>query len=499
MTIAPPELREAVTLRRECAVAEDVSVEMLIVIVGSDRSELPAWLAPYSSHVAGLGEGEFIKAYRTPTSDFQANSVVVLALPTSSREPARMAGRHIGAENRALSTFAVTGFSDHGAESPAFAFLSGFAEGRYRFGRYRSTGAPDRAEVRLVTATPENSDALTRDLATAEIVEASVRWCRELTNTPARDLTPAVLAHETAREAQRAGASARVFDETWLAAEQFAGLVSVGAGSPNPPRLVELRYCGSEAKDTPPIVLVGKGITFDSGGLSLKKASAMMEMKSDMAGAATAAAVVQAIARLQPANVHVVALLAIAENLPGAQALRPGDIIRHRNGRTTEVVNTDCEGRLVMSDVLAWAAESAPAAIIDIATLTYSTISALGIEITSAMGTGRALIAALRDAGEITGDHYWELPLWEPYRRHIDSPFADLRNEDNGEGASAITAALFLREFVADIPWVHLDTGGTAYLDEETNHLEAGATGSCVRSIIRLLLDQNRTTQGGES
>ncbi len=498
MTIAPPELREAVTLRFESGPAADVPADLLIVIAPSDTSELAGWLAPYADHVADLEDGEYLTVHRTSASSFRARTATVLALSNPTRDSARLAGRRMGAQHRATTTFAVSGFSDHGADSPAFAFLSGFAEGRYRFSRYRSKGSPSPAEIVLVAATRDDGDVLARDLAAAEIVEASVRWCRDLTNTPARDLTPAILADETAREAQRAGATVRVFDEEWLDAEGFAGLVSVGAGSPNPPRLVELRYCGSDAANTAPIVLVGKGITFDSGGLSLKKASAMMEMKSDMAGAATAAAVVQAIARLKPANVHVVALLAIAENLPGEQALRPGDIIRHRNGRTTEVVNTDCEGRLVMSDVLAWAAENSPAAIIDIATLTYSTISALGIEITSAMGTDRALIAALQETGELTGDHYWELPLWEPYRRHIDSPFADLRNEDTGDGASAITAALFLREFVGAVPWVHLDTGGTAYLDEETNHLEAGATGSCVRSIVRLLLDQPRTTRGGK-
>ena len=162
-------------------------------------------------------------------------------------------------------------------------------------------------------------------------------------------------------------------------------------------------------------------------------------------------------------------------------------------------MNTDCEGRLVMSDVLAWATERSPAAIIDVATLTYSTIAALGLEITSVMGNDAELIASIRRAGERTGDPYWELPLWAPYRRYIDSPFADLRNEESEDGAGAITAALFLREFVGSTPWAHLDTGGTAYLDEETDDLEAGATGTGVRSLVRLVLDQQSTTNGGVS
>ena len=194
-------------------------------------------------------------------------------------------------------------------------------------------------------------------------------------------------------EAKRSGATVHVYDEAWLRSEGFAGLVTVDEGSPHPPRLVELSYRGPAA-DAHPIVLVGKGVTFDSGGLSLKKASALMEMKSDMAGAATVAAAVTAIARLAPERAHVVALRVLAENLPGPDALRPGDIIRHRNGLTTGVVNTDCEGRLVMSDVLAWAAERSPAALIDVATLTYSTVSALGLEITSVLGNSPLSSAA---------------------------------------------------------------------------------------------------------
>lgn len=499
MTIAPAELCENLALRGDVTQPWEALADRLVVIVPSGSSELPAWLAPHSEQVRALDEGEFVTVHRDPDAGFVARAITLVALSSPSRAASRRVGRRIGAAHRSLRTFAVSGLAFEGTDSPAFAFIAGFAEGRYRFTRYRTNVAIEPAELALVGVAPANIESLDRDLARTEVIESSVRWCRDLTNTPARDLTPVLLADEAMREAERSGATVRAFDESWLAAEGFAGLVTVGAGSSNPPRLVEISYRGIAAASTPPIILVGKGITFDSGGLSLKKASAMMEMKSDMAGAATVAATVAAIARLNPEEVHVVALLALAENMPGPDALRPGDIIWHRNGRTTEVVNTDCEGRLVMSDVLTWAAERSPAAIIDVATLTYSTISALGMEITSALGNDDALIAAIRDAGDLTGDHYWQLPLWEPYRRHIDSPFADLRNEESEGGAGAITAALYLREFVDSTPWAHLDIGGTAYLEEETDDLEAGATGFCVRSLIRFVLDQQRTTTEGAS
>lgn len=493
MTITPADLLEAVSLRADVVSPWDARADVLVVALPVD-SALPTPLTPFNEHVRGLRQGEHLTLHIALGSAVSARTVEIIALSHPSQEEARRAGRRVAARYRPQTTFAVTGFDVLGPDSAIFAFITGFSEARYRFVRYVAAGAVEPAELTVVGVEPDALLSLSLNLAASEIAESAVRWCRDLTNTPARDLTPAVFAEEAAAEAERSGATARVFDESWLAAERFAGLVSVGAGSPHPPRFVEVVYRGREAPATPSLVLVGKGITFDSGGLSLKKAAAMMEMKSDMAGAATVLAAVCAIARMSPPHTHIVALLALAENMPGPESLRPGDIIQHRNDLTTEVVNTDCEGRLVMSDALTWAAELLPTAIIDVATLTYSTISAVGLEITSVIGNDRPLIDDIREAGESAGDPFWELPLWKPYRRLIDSPFADLRNEETTEdGPGAITAALYLREFVGDVPWAHLDIGGTAYLEEETDDLAVGATGSCVRSLIRLALDQKNT------
>lgn len=504
MTLAPARPQEALVFGAESTPPWEATVERLIVVVPPGASELPSWLAPLAEQAQALSEGEHVTIHRPRRADFSAGAIILASLSAHTDDDARRLGRSIGSSHRASATFAVTGLDVEDRAGSGFAFLSGFAEGRYRFSRYRSDAAVAPASVAVVGISAAILDSVGHGLAELEVVESSVHWCRDLTNTPPRDLTPPLFADAATREAEFCGATVRVHDEAWLAAERFAGLSAVGAGSPHAPRLVHVSYRGPQAGAAAPLVLVGKGVTFDSGGFSIKTATEMMDMKSDMAGAATVAATVNAIARLRPDTAHVVALLALAENLPGPHALRPGDVIRHRNGRTTEVVNTDCEGRLVMSDVLAWAAEQSPAAIIDIATLTYSTISALGMEITSLLGNNPSLVSAIRESGRQTGDHYWELPLWKPYHRHIESPIADLRNEESEDGAGVITAALYLQEFVGETPWAHLDTGGTAFLDEETDDLEPGATGIGTRSLIRFVLNHfcatpRSATQGGVS
>lgn len=484
-----------VTLHREATPAALAQVDVLVMAVPVAGRVLPAWLAPYESHLSDATAGDVLSIPGTADSSFHARVVDVVVLGSNTHEAGRRAGRRVGADRRRATHFALGGFEVTGTSAALLGFVAGFCEARYRYGRYRSDPAVVAAELRVLDGPDDRVDAAdAADHSATEVVEASVQWCRDLTNAPASDLTPGSFAREIVCEFEDSGASVRVLDATWLTEEGFAGIVSVGAGSPHPPCLVEVTYRGPRATHTPPVVLVGKGVTFDSGGLSLKKASAMVDMKSDMAGAATVLAAVRALAQLAPPDVHVVALAALAENLPGPAALRPGDVIRHRNGLTTEVVNTDCEGRLVMSDVLSFAAEQAPAAILDVATLTYSTIAALGIEITSVIGNDDDLVADVRRAGAAVGDPYWQLPLWAPYRELIRSPVADLRNEEIGDGAGVITAALYLREFVGDRPWAHLDTGGTAYLEEKTDGLEPGATGHGVRSLVRFVLDRQGVT-----
>ncbi|HSL66759.1 MAG TPA: leucyl aminopeptidase, partial [Actinomycetota bacterium] len=315
-----------------------------------------------------------------------------------------------------------------------------------------------------------------------EIFAEAAAWARDLVNVPAIDATPDYLAREAVKMARSVGLKAKVWTEAELKRGGFGGILGVGRGSANAPRLIELRYEGGRGA---PVAVTGKGVTFDSGGLSLKDAKQMEWMKADMAGAATMMAAMRAVARLKP-KVNVVAAIPSAENMPGGSAIRPGDVIRHRGGRTSEVLNTDAEGRLILADALAFLAEGKPRMILDAATLTGSTVVALGEDLWGVMGNDRDVIQGLIEAGKETGEPGWELPLWEPYRKQIESTVADVKNTGNRWGG-AITAALFLKEFVGDVPWAHLDIAGTAFAERPGDYWPKGGTGNPVRTVIRFI------------
>jgi leucyl aminopeptidase len=320
-------------------------------------------------------------------------------------------------------------------------------------------------------------------LRRGEIYAESANWARDLVNTPAIDATPAFLAKEAEAMATREGLTFRVWTKADLVKGGFGGILGVGSGSANEPRLIELEYArGGRAA---PIALTGKGVTFDSGGLSIKPAEGMEWMKADMGGAAATLAAMQAIARLRP-RINVIAAIPSAENMSGSAAIRPGDVLRHRGGRTSEVLNTDAEGRLILADSLAYLAERKPRVIIDSATLTGAAMIALGDDLYAVMGSDRSLVADLLAAGEAEGEPGWELPLWTEYRRHIESSVADVKNVGIRWGG-AITAGLFLKEFVGDVPWAHLDVAGTAFAERPGDTWPRGATGSPARTIIRYL------------
>jgi leucyl aminopeptidase len=286
--------------------------------------------------------------------------------------------------------------------------------------------------------------------------------------------------------AREVGLKSKVWTEQQLATGGFGGIIGVGQGSVRPPRMIELRYDGGGRGA--PIALTGKGIAFDSGGLSIKDASGMESMKCDMGGAASILGTMRAIALLKP-KVNVIAAIPSAENMPSGSAIRPGDVLRHRGGKTSEVLNTDAEGRLILADSLAFLAEQKPRAIIDTATLTGACMIALGEEVWGAMGTDRQLIRDVLAAGDAVGEPGWELPMHEPYRNLIDSEVADVKNIGKRYGG-AITAAFFLREFVGDVPWVHLDIAGPAFLDRASDLGPKGATGVPVRTLVRYVIDQ---------
>jgi leucyl aminopeptidase len=375
-------------------------------------------------------------------------------------------------------------------DDAAPAAVRGLAEGLWLAG-YRFRDAPKgprSAEVELITPTPHRyADPLASATATAE----SVWFARDLTNMPSSVKNPEWFAQQViAAAATRPGLTVTVRDEVRLAAEGFGGILAVGAGSARPPRLIELSYRPARAsRRAPHVVLVGKGITFDSGGLSLKPRESMVPMKTDMAAGGAVIAVMAALRDLG-VRARVTGLVAAAENLPGASAYRPGDVITHYGGRTVEVVNTDAEGRLVLADALAYAdARLAPDILIDMATLTGAASQGLGRRHAALYTADEALAGELAAAGEASGDRVWRMPLVEDYRASLDSEVADLSHisRDRSISGGSITAALFLREFVGARRWVHLDIAGPARADRDEHEVSKGATGFGARLLLRWL------------
>ncbi|HEY2430349.1 MAG TPA: leucyl aminopeptidase [Acidimicrobiales bacterium] len=369
-----------------------------------------------------------------------------------------------------------------GAEG-AQAVVEGAALASYAFTAFKSDPRPNRlAELCLVAPQRAAKEGARRGAAVA----TAVRLARDLVNEPAGTLTPSRLAAVAATEARAAGLALTVLDEEGAGRAGLGGLLGVAQGSDEPPCLLELLYepPGASAQ-TPTVAFVGKGITFDSGGLSLKTAQGLVSMKTDMSGAAAVLGAMTAVARLG-APVRVLGLCPLTENMPGGRAIKPGDVLKIRNGKTVEVLNTDAEGRLVLADALSLAAEAEVDAVVDLATLTGAVSTALGRNIAGLMGSDAEWINSVQVAATRAGESVWPLPLPEEYRKDIDSDVADLRNTGGGNPAGTIIAGLFLEEFSGGLPWAHLDIAGTARSDSDDGYISKGGTGFGVRTLVEL-------------
>jgi leucyl aminopeptidase len=423
----------------------------------------------------------------------EACAVLFLGVGDASPGALRRAGaalaRRLPAGRAALTT-AVLDEPDEGVQ----AFTEGILLGSYQF-TMKSAGTPakDPGEVRLLLAGPASRAAL---VERAAAVAGAVALARDLANTPSMIKSPEWLAAEAVAVAAEHGLSSRVWREAELAAGGFGGILAVGSGSIHPPRLIELSYQPPQyrpAADQPAradrhVVLIGKGITFDSGGLSLKPNDGMKLMKTDMAGGAAVIGAMSALGRLG-VRTRVTGLVAAAENMPSGTAMRVGDVITHYGGQTVEVLNTDAEGRLVLADALAYADDAlAPDLVVDLATLTGAARVALGTSIAALYATDDDLATALLDAGTASGDRLWRMPLAGDYRGGLDSPVADLANMARAGGrAGSIDAALFLREFTGGRSWAHLDIAGAARATSDDGENTKGATGFGARLLLRWL------------
>ena len=383
--------------------------------------------------------------------------------------------------------FARVGVAVNAADVSALVgkVVEGAVLGAYSFEKYRQEKDEffSRDLQLVILAHPHHQTDAEARKARYSWVSENVNLCRDLINEPGAVVTPEFIADRAGEIAKEVGLEVEIVDPVGLKARGYQGLLQVGQGSIHPPRMVILRHV-PRTPSAETVALVGKGITFDSGGISLKPGDHMWEMKGDMAGAAAVMFGMRALGRLAP-DVRVVGILCCAENLPDANAQRPGDIFTAKNGKSVMVDNTDAEGRLVLLDGLARAGEEGATHVVDIATLTGAVIRALGPSVAGIMGTSRELVQRLIRSGANHGEAFWELPLVEEYREGLKSPFADLNNIAPGGLAGAITAGLFLREFVPEtVEWAHLDIAGPMFRDKEWKYYEPGALGFGVKTLV---------------
>lgn len=478
------------------ALAGDVPDRVLVVPLAGDAADADRDAAPLAA--VGLDPADVLATYAPERSEGAVTTVplrpgasavrqvVLVGTGAGTTDHLRLAGAAVGRAGRGRDTLvhAVTGIDDESLR----AYVEGVVLGGWTSPRWTKDGpvagaTPPKGCV-VVTDGPDTEAVLRRAVvaARAQLV------ARGLALTPSNTKNPAWMAQQARSLGRRLGLDVTVWDERALAEEGFGGLLAVGSGSASPPRFVRVDHTPSGAvATTPRVVLVGKGITFDTGGLQVKPVDGMVGMKTDMSGAAIVLATVAACAELD-VPVRVTALLALAENAVDGASYRPGDVVTQYGGTTVEIGNTDAEGRIVMADALAYADEHLdPDALVDVATLTGAARIALGRVVAPVFATDDALADALVAAGTSTGETLWRLPLASAYRRALDSDVADLTHIAPGVGGGAVTAALFLREFVGERRWAHLDIAGTGRSDVDAGITAKGGTGFGTRLLLRWL------------
>ncbi len=370
----------------------------------------------------------------------------------------------------------------------AQAIVEGSLLGLYRFKKYltKEPGNQDIEELLLVERDEKKLGQLKAGCEKGRILAEATNLARDWINEPANYMTPAELARKAEELASTYNLDITVFDKEQMEAEGMGALLGVARGSQQPPKLIVLSYKGNK-DSTSTIGFLGKGITFDSGGISIKPSEGMGEMKGDMAGAAAVIAAMAAIAQLRP-RVNVIAIAPATENMPSGNAFKPGDVLRAANGKTIEIETTDAEGRLILADALSYAVKLKLSPLIDIATLTGACRVALGNVCSGLFGNSQELIERVLKAAGDAGEKLWQMPMYEEYKEQNKSDIADIKNS-GGRWAGAITAAQFLAEFVGDTPWVHIDIAGTSFREKESGYLPKGATGVGVRTLVNFALN----------
>src|SRR5712692_5577607 len=427
-----------------------------------------------------------------------ARRVVVVGLGTlealnaqALRKASAIAARHLqqtGAHQIALALSWEDAAIE--AESGAQAQVEGTLLGLYSFKKYQKSddngNGSGITKTWLISSGKANQNTLEQGIRRGSVLAEAANFARDLVNEPPNVLTPTELANRASMMAKQFGMECEVLDRPQMQELGMGGLLGVAQGSAEPPKFIILRYRGTPDSIDKGMALVGKGITFDTGGISIKPAERMHEMKGDMSGAAAVIGAMQIVGALKP-TINVTALVAATENMPSGTAYRPGDILRIMNGKTIEIINTDAEGRLVLADALSYAVKNGLSPIIDVATLTGGIVVALGSVMSGMFCNDEQLSQEIIAAGRASGEKFWPMPLDEEYAELIQSDIADVK-QTGGRGASAVTAAKILENFVGDTQWAHLDIAGTNYLDSKKPYQEKGATGFAVRTLAELAL-----------
>ncbi len=418
--------------------------------------------------LAGLGKRDAVTAHRMRTAAYGAASRL----------------RDVGAK-----TIAFEVPQELDAAEAAQAVTEGAAAGTYTHFAYKTVDADKRKEIDSIAIISDRTGMAARNgFDTGIILSETCAIVRDLQNTPSVDLTPAMFADAATKIAKQEKLGISVLDKRALEKGSWGGILSVGKGSDAEPRLVTLEYAPKGAKRT--IAIVGKGITFDTGGYSLKPSDKMWQMKFDMSGAAATLGIVRAASRLR-LPVRIIGIMALAENMVSGGAFKPGDVVRTKSGKTIEIDNTDAEGRVVLSDALYHASTLKPDQMISLATLTGACVVALGDNAAGILGTNQELIDAIRASGERSGERVWQLPLWDEHDRDIDSHIADYRNMGMPKMAGASAAAALLKQFTGTVPWAHLDIAGVAYADVRERFLARKNEGTAFG--VRLVIDYLRS------
>ena len=377
-------------------------------------------------------------------------------------------------------------------EAVAGAISEGAVLGLYDFAKYKKAEHEDIETLMLTIRQKEKVQAVQSAVNKGKLIAEATSLARDMVNEPANYMTPSQMAEVARSVAGKYGLELKILEREDMKAMGMGALLGVAEGSEQPPKLITMSYRGNQHSGKA-VGFLGKGITFDSGGISIKPSEGMEEMKTDMAGAAAVIAAIAAIAQLKPA-INVTAIVAATENLPSGTALKPGDVLKAMNGKTIEVISTDAEGRLTLADALGYAQQLGLSPLIDLATLTGACRVALGTLYSGVFSNNQKLVDRVLKAAETSGERMWQMPMPDEYKEQNKSEIANVKNVGNRAGG-AITAGLFLAEFVGDVPWVHIDIAGTAHSTKESGYIVKGATGVGVRTLIELALSEARAEE----